>query len=159
MWASRFDRGEGDIFDIQDEIAAAIVENLKVRLVDAGAAPAVKRVTDNIEAYNLYLKGRYYWERRNQQFIKLAQEYFERAIAADPDYALAHAGVADCHTVSAIFGFRPGREALPLARAAAQRAVKPDPMLAEAHHAMGPFTSFWTGTGPQRKRRCDGRWS
>ena len=58
MWASRFDRSAGDIFDIQHEIAAAIVENLKVRLSGAGM-PAVKRVTDNIEAYNLYLKGRY----------------------------------------------------------------------------------------------------
>ena len=136
MWASRFDRGTGDIFDIQDEIAAAIVENLRVRLSSAGP-PAVKRVTDNIEAYNLYLKGRYYWERRNEQFLKVAQDYFERAIAADPEYALAHAGVADCHTASAILGFCSGADVFGLAKASAERALSLDPNLAEAHHAMG----------------------
>jgi TolB-like protein len=146
MWASRFDRGAGDIFDIQDEIAAAIVENLKVRL---SSTPAVKRVTDNIEAYNLYLKGRYYWERRNQQFLKVAQDYFERAIAADPEYALAHAGVADCHTVSALLGYCSGADVLGLATASAERALALDPNLAEAHHAMGALRLWiewdWAG--------------
>ena len=102
-----------------------------------GGAPNVKRFTDNPEAYNLYVRGRYYWERRNQQFLRVALDYFERAIAADPDYALAHAGVADCHTVAAIFGYAPGVDARPLAAAAAERAVQLDPELAEAHHALG----------------------
>jgi serine/threonine protein kinase/Tfp pilus assembly protein PilF len=137
LWTSRYDRGEGDIFDLQDEMTAAIVENLRVQLGTSGAAPNVKRFTDNFDAYRLYLKGRYYWERRNQQFLRIALDYFERAIAADPDYALAHAGVADCYTVSAIFGFMPGVEARPLAAAAAERAVQLDPQLAEAHHARG----------------------
>jgi eukaryotic-like serine/threonine-protein kinase len=158
MWATRFDRGAGDIFDIQDEIAAAIVENLKVRLAGTGA-PAVKRVTDNIEAYNLYLKGRYYWERRNQQFLKVAQDYFERAIAADPDYALAHAGIADCHTISALFGYCCGADVAPLARASAARALELDPLLAEAHHAMGALHLWndwdWTAADASLRRAAE----
>src|SRR5262249_51887168 len=137
LWTSRYDRSEGDIFDLQDEMTAAIVESLRVRLGSAGAAaPNVKRYTDNLDAYNLYLKGRYYWERRNQQFVRVALDYFQRAIAADPDYALAHAGVADCHTVSSIFGYVPGVDARPLATAAAERAVQLDPEAAESHQAL-----------------------
>jgi eukaryotic-like serine/threonine-protein kinase len=158
MWATRFDRGAGDIFDIQDEIAAAIVENLKVRLAGTGA-PAVKRVTDNIEAYNLYLKGRYYWERRNQQFLKIAQDYFERAIAADPEYALAHAGIADCHTISALFGYCCGADVAALARASAARALELDPLLAEAHHAMGALHLWndwdWTAADASLRRAAE----
>jgi eukaryotic-like serine/threonine-protein kinase len=158
MWASRFDRGAGDIFDIQDEISAAIVEKLKVRLSGAGM-PAVKRVTDNIEAYNLYLKGRYYWERRNEQFLKVAQDYFERAIAADPEYALAHAGVADCQTALAILGFCSGADVLSLAKASAERALALDPNLAEAHHALGALRLWiewdWTGGDAALRRALE----
>src|SRR4030095_4426181 len=165
MWATRFDRGAGDIFDIQDEIAAAIVDNLKVRLAGSGA-PAVKRVTDNIEAYNLYLKGRYYWERRNQQFLKVARDYFERAIAADPEYALAHAGIADCHTISALFGYCCGADVAALARAAGARARgsparawELDPLLAEAHHAMGALHLWndwdWTAADASLRRAAE----
>jgi tetratricopeptide (TPR) repeat protein len=158
MWATRFDRGAGDIFDIQDEIAAAIVDNLKVRLAGSGA-PAVKRVTDNIEAYNLYLKGRYYWERRNQQFLKVARDYFERAIAADTEYALAHAGIADCHTIAAVFGYCSGAEVVPLATASAERALELDPLLAEAHYAVGAIRLWtewnWNGADASLRRAAE----
>src|SRR5262249_13429981 len=137
LWTSRYDRSEGDIFDLQDEMTAAIVESLRVRLAGAAGAPNVKRFTGNPDAYNLYLKGRYYWERRNQQFLRVALDYFERAIAADPDYALAHAGIADCHTIGAIFGYVPGVEARPLAAAAAERASRLAPDTAEVHQACG----------------------
>jgi serine/threonine-protein kinase len=142
IWATRYDRNEGDIFDIQDDIAAAIVDNLKVQLAASGPAPSVKRYTDNLEAYNLYLKGRYYWERRNDHFLTLALQHFERAIAADPDYALAHAGVADCHTLAGLFGFRRGTDEHALAEAAARRALELDPTLAEAHLAMASL-HYW----------------
>jgi TolB-like protein len=142
LWTARYDRNEGDVFEIQDEIAAAVVENLKVRLAGR-PAPSVKRATDNPAAYNLYLKGRYFWERRNQHFLKLALEHFERAIAEDPEYALAYCGIADCHTVTGILGFRDGREAYPLAKMAADRAIALDPLLAEAHHSVGSVRAWF----------------
>jgi serine/threonine-protein kinase len=158
IWTARYDRNEGDVFEIQDEIAIAVVENLKVRLV-GNRTPAVKRPTDNLAAYNLYLKGRYFWERRNQHFFKLALEHFERAIAEDPDYALAHSGVADCHSVTGILGFRDGREVYPLAKAAAERAVALDPTLAEAHHSMGTVRAWlewdWSGAEASFARAVD----
>src|SRR5262249_424380 len=94
LWTSRYDRNEGDLFDLQAEMAGGIVESLRVRLAGGTPTPNVKRFTDNLDAYNLYVKGRYYWERRNQQFLQVALEHFQRAITADPDYALAHAGIA-----------------------------------------------------------------
>ena len=134
-WSERYDRGEGDIFDIQDEIAAAIVKNLKGKLV--AAAPAVRRATDNLEAYKLYLKGRYYWERRNRASLQSAMTHFEQAVAADPDYALANSGLADCHMLAAVYSVKPYAEPYATALRLAQRALELDPAMAEAHLSVG----------------------
>jgi serine/threonine protein kinase/tetratricopeptide (TPR) repeat protein len=139
-WSERYDRGEGDVFDIQDEIASAIVKNLKGRLI--AQAPAVRRATDNLEAYKLYLKGRYYWERRNRTSLQTAMTYFEQAIAADPEYALAHAGLADCYLVMAVYSVKPYSEAHPKALALAERALELDPELPEAHLSLGAIKTL-----------------
>jgi serine/threonine protein kinase/Tfp pilus assembly protein PilF len=146
-WSERYDRSQGDVFDIQDEIAAAIVKNLKGRLIVS--APAVRRATDNLEAYKLYLKGRYYWERRNRASLRSAITYFEQAIAADPDYALAHAGLADCYVIMGIYSIKPYREAYPQALGLARRALELDPQLPEAHLSIGAIRLLlewdWSG--------------
>ncbi len=146
-WSERYDRGEGDVFDIQDEIAAAIVKNLKGRLISG--APAVRRATDNPEAYKLYLKGRYFWERRNRSSASNAVTYFEQAIALDPDYALAHTGLADCYVLMAVYSIKPYKEVQPLARAMVERALELDPDLPEAYLSLGAVQSLldydWAG--------------
>jgi len=134
-WSGRYDRSEGDVFDIQDEIAAAIVENLKGKLVTS--APAVRRPTGNLEAYKLYLKGRYYWERRNRASLQNAMTHFEQAIAADPEFALALCGLADCYMVMGVYCVKPWEELHPTALRLARRGIELAPDLAEAHFSLG----------------------
>ena len=156
-WSERYDRSEGDVFDIQDEIAAAIVKNLKGRLI--AAAPAVRRATDNLEAYKLYLKGRYYWERRNRASIRSAMTHFEQAIAADPDYALAHAGLADCYMIMSVYSIKTYGEAYPQALRLAQRALDLDPQLPEAHLSLGAIQLLiewdWAGAEASLTKALD----
>lgn len=102
----------------------------------------MRQGTTNLEAYNLYLKGRYYWGRRNHVYLRMALQYFEQAVAADPEYALAHVGLSDAYTVMAIDGARNPKELYPLARAATERAQQLDPDLAEVHHSLGAI-HYW----------------
>ena len=134
-WSERYERNEGDVFDIQDEIAAAIVKNLKGKLVDSAAA--VQRATGNLEAYKMYIKGRYYWERRNRASLQSAMTHFEQAIAADPEYALPHSGLADCYTVMGVYTVKPNKEIYPKALMLAKRALELDPDLPEGHLSLG----------------------
>jgi len=134
-WSERYDRSGGDVFDIQDEIAQAIVKNLKGKLVFA--PPGVRRATVNLEAYEMYLKGRYYWERRNRASLQSAIMHFQQAIAADPEYALPHSGLADCFTIMAVYSIRSYEETYPYALMLARRALALDPDLPEAHLSMG----------------------
>lgn len=134
-WSERYDRNEGDVFDIQDEIAGAIVRNLKIRLVDS--APGVRRSTQNLEAYKMYLKGRYFWERRNRASLQSAMTYFQQAISADPEYALPHSGLADCFMILNIYSVKPHKETYPQALRLAKRALELDPDLPEGHLSIG----------------------
>jgi serine/threonine-protein kinase len=137
LWSERYDRRLDDVFAVQDEIARAIVERLKVKLVGPKEAPLVRRGSTNLEAYQLYLKGRYYFARRYKGRLEQAVDCFSRAIALDPDFAPAQAGLADGLSVAGFYGFRMPRVVLPKARAAAERAVALDETLAEAHSALG----------------------
>jgi serine/threonine-protein kinase len=138
LWSERYDRELTDVFDIQDEIARTIIEKLRPRLIGDVTIPSLKRYTDDPEAYSLYLKGRYYWERRPVGTTR-AVECFEQAIARDPRYALAYAGLADAYNTLASWeggvlappvGFRKGL-------GYAERAIQLDPDLAEGHAALG----------------------
>ena len=134
MWSERFDRTVEDVFAVQDEIALAIVDQLKVKLgMRATEAPLIARYTDNHEAYHLYLRGRYHWAKRYQGGMVKALECFTQAIALDPDYALAHAGLADAYAILAFYTLAPPKATLEKARASAHRALAIDPKLAEAH--------------------------
>ncbi|MFC1528694.1 tetratricopeptide repeat protein [Candidatus Latescibacterota bacterium] len=142
LWSENYDRELESIFKIQDEIAVAVVEELKVELLGEEKAAIEKRYTDNIEAYNLYLQGRYHWNKRNGEGLKKGLYYFQQAVEKDPNYALAYSGIADSYSFLYIFGFMPLKEVYPKAKIAAQKAVEIDDMLAEAHASMCVIHSF-----------------
>ena len=121
LWSERYDREAADVFDVEDEIASAVVDTLKVTLLKAPGTPLAPRRTTNFDAYELYLRGRHAWNNVGAS-IERALELFEAALEIDPEFALAHAGVADVFILSGIFQSLPPTEAFPLARVAAERA-------------------------------------
>ena len=135
IWAERYDRELQDVFAIQEEIAGAIVKQLRVKLgLDQ---PLVKPTTKNLEAYNLYLKGRYFWNRRGPAEIQKAVESFQQALQKDGEFAAALAGLADCYVVQGVQGTRNPKEVFPLARVAAEKALAIDPQMAEGFASLG----------------------
>jgi serine/threonine-protein kinase len=134
LWSERYDREMADVFAIQDEIVEAIVKALAPALAGEGRA-AARRPTDNLEAYELYLKGRHYWHQRSPGNLQAAVQCFERVIALDPEYALAHAGLADCYAIYRVYGWHPFERCRPPAVAAVARAMALDPTLAEVHYS------------------------
>jgi TolB-like protein/Tfp pilus assembly protein PilF/predicted Ser/Thr protein kinase len=133
MWSERFDREERDVFDIQDEISLAIVEHLKVALLRGEKAALGKRSTADTEAYNLYLKGLYFLARPNPESIWKALGFFHEALDRDPNFARAHAGVANVYGYLGTMNLAPQTEVFPKANAALKNALGLDPDLAEAH--------------------------
>jgi len=142
LWSEKYDRNMEDIFAIQDEISLAIVDKLKIELLGDEAALLVKRGTEDLEAYDLYIKGRFFWEQRGEGLGK-AIEYFGRALARDPNYAQAYAGLADSYNLLAFYGFMPSRDAFPVARENALKALEIDSTIAEAHTSLGWIHQFY----------------
>jgi len=149
LWSEKYDRELEDIFAIQDEISMAIVEKLRGRLLKEEKSKLVKRRTEDEEAYNLYLKGRYYWNRRHEGGIQKAIELFQQAAAKDPLCAPGYVGIADCYNVSAILGFMDPRIAYANSKEAVAKALDIDDDLAEAHASLGWIKTFhdwdWSG--------------
>lgn len=137
LWSERFDRQLDDVFAIQDEISLAIVDRLKVKLLDGEQARVVRRHTADPEAHNLYLKGRYLFGRRTEGDLTRAMAAYEQAKAADPDYALPYVGVADALLVLAQWHLLRPLDALPKAKRELERALALDTDLAEAHASLG----------------------
>jgi TolB-like protein/Tfp pilus assembly protein PilF/DNA-binding XRE family transcriptional regulator len=157
FWSQRFDRQMTGVFDIQDEITLAIVEQMKVELLAKERAAVLPKRREGLESYNLYLKGRFYWAQRPQGIAK-AIEYFERAIEKEPDSARAHAGLADCYATLGSWenGTLPPIEAMAKAHAAASKALELDNRLAEAQTTLAYRTTHhdwdWTTAAKQFKR-------
>jgi serine/threonine-protein kinase len=133
LWSEQYSRELNDIFAIQDEISLAIVDKLKLELLAEEKSELMKRYTENVEAYNLYLKGLYFWNRRTEEDIKKGIDFFHQAIENDPNFALAHAGLANSYVVLSAMGHILAEEAAPKARAAALKALEIDSTLGEAH--------------------------
>lgn len=131
LWSETYDRALLDVFDLEEELAEKIVESLQLRLL--GGRELVSRATENLSAYTVYLKGRYLWNRRTERSIRDAIDCFEQAIERDPDFALAHVGLADAYCVLPDYSAYPPQDAFRQARDAARRAREIDPFLAEAH--------------------------
>ena len=137
LWSEKFDRQMDDIFVIQDEIALAITENLKVILLDEEKAAISSVFTENQRAYELYLRGKYEWGKRNKHGFLKSIDYFNEAIAEDPQYSLAYAGAADSYSLLCAYHILSPDASIPAAKKAADRAMRLHPMLAEAHEAVG----------------------
>ncbi len=170
LWSERYDREMTDVFEIQDEISQAIVAKLKVRLgsqsgsgafagvfagVDAAhpVKPLVKRYTGNLDAYNLYLKGRFELYKMTREGLDASKQMFEEAIKLDPNYALAHDGLAYSWYLEGFLGFVAPKEAMPTAKAAVRRAIELDETVAEAHATLGVILALLRlGLGWRRAR-------
>jgi TolB-like protein/Tfp pilus assembly protein PilF len=137
LWADTFDRKLTDVFVVESEIAKAVADTLQTKLSGAEQSAIAARPTENSEAHELYLKGRYFFGKRTVDDFKRAIDYFNQAIAKDPNYALAYAGIADSYTLLPQYWSEPAAEAFPKARAAADKALALDNNLAEAHVSRG----------------------
>jgi eukaryotic-like serine/threonine-protein kinase len=139
LWSETYERDLKDVFAVQDEIARTIATELKLKLLAGSEAALVRPVTSNLEAYTCYLQGRYFTQTRTPKGLKRGVTYFEQAIALDPSYARAYAGLAECWTLLGFveFGDLPARDTLPKARAAAAKTLELDPTLGEAHIIRG----------------------
>ena len=152
LWSESFDREAEDVFAIQDEIACAIGGALRLRLLEPRGDLRGKPPTDDIEAYGLYLKGRHYWNRRTEQDLRLGMEYFEKALRRDPDFALAHAGLADSWALLGFYSAAPPGEVFPKAKRSAHEALARQPGLAEAYPALAYAAMYYDWDWPESER-------
>ena len=136
LWAETYDRKLTDVFAVESEIAKAIAERLKANLTGTAEHVLASRPTENPEAHQLYMKGRYFWNKRTTENLKKAIDYFEQAIGKDPAYALAYSGLADVHEVLPYYAATPPKDDAQKALAAARKAVELDESLAEAHTSL-----------------------
>ncbi|HVF40431.1 MAG TPA: protein kinase [Gemmatimonadaceae bacterium] len=139
LWSERYDREMKDVFEIQDEISAAIVNTVKGKLM-TGELPVARQHNPDFEAYRLYLQGRYYW---NQRDLGKAIHFFEQAIAKDPEYAIAHCGLADTYCALGLYGLVPTELAYARAKASVDQAMEVDDTSAEVHYSRGLIQFFF----------------
>jgi TolB-like protein len=137
IWSGKYDRDLDDVFALQDEIALTIVDKLKLKLLNKEKAPLIKHHTDNKEAHNAYLKGLYFWNRRDDIGFDKALSNFEEAIHIDHEYALPYVGIANTYNLTAHFCLFPPEETFAKARQATTRALEIDELIGEAHTSMG----------------------
>lgn len=154
LWAQRFDRNIEDIFAVQDEIAMAVVEKLKVKLLEGEEEKLTKRHTQNKEAYQLYLKGRYHWNRRSPKDMILAVDNFQRAIDKDQSYALPYAGIADVFNTLAEFGFISPQESYLKSKSLLQKALEIDDSLSEIYSSLALITYCYEWDLPTAERHA-----
>ena len=149
LWAEQYDEDFTNIFALQDSISTQAARSLTVQLAADGVASTRKHYTDNVAAYEAYLQGRYFWNKRNGAGFRKAIEHFQQALAIDPNYALAHAGLADCYIRLNEYGGPMVQDAVPKGRAAVTKALTIDDTLAEAHATLGfiKFRHDWDFAG------------
>ena len=153
LWAETFDEKFADIFTLQDAISERVAGLLEVQLSTRERERITRRYTENREAYDLYQKGRYFWNKRTEHGVKKSIGFFEEAIKQDPNYALAYAGLADSYLVQ--FTFRPPKEVYPKAKQAALKALEIDDALAEPHAALGFATMLFDWDWKQSEREFE----
>ena len=143
LWADTYDRKLTDIFAVESEIAKTIAETLQARLTGSEKSLITKTPTVNPEAYELYLKGRFFWNKRTGADLLKSIDYFKQAVEKDQKYALAYAGLADAYVLLPPYGAASPSESFPQAEAAARKALELDDTLAEAHTSLGQVLLFY----------------
>ena len=143
VWAEQYDRQIDDVFAIQDEISRTILKKFKIAGLGGRSAFSIKHSTMNVEAYQLYLKGRSFWHRRWQGFLQKSMDCFQKAIQVDPGFALAYSGLADAYAILGVWALSPPKEVFPRASDLIRKALEIDPGLAEAHASQGFVNMFY----------------
>jgi TolB-like protein/Tfp pilus assembly protein PilF len=147
LWSQTYERELKDVFSVQDEIAKAIVNTLQLKL-----STVKPKSAENVEAYDLYLQGRYHWDAWRLESAQRALQFFELATRKDPKFAAAYAGISDSYCWLAFFGNSPANEVMPKARAAAEKAIALDDSLAEAHTSLGYVKALYDYDWPGAER-------
>ncbi len=142
LWSETYDRNISDIFSIQSEVAQNVARELKATLTSEEKGKIEKNQTNNPEAYNLYLQGRFCWNKRTKEGLIKSVEYFEKAIATDQNYALAYAGLADAYFIQAYWGWIPWDDGTAKSKVSVLRALEIDKNLAEAHSVLGALLNY-----------------
>jgi tetratricopeptide (TPR) repeat protein len=158
IWSDTYNRKLEKIFEIQSAIAEQIASALMEELSPEEKNQLRKKPTENLEAYNLYLQGRFFWNKRTEEGLNNAIEYFEQAIEKDSQYAHAYAGLADCYLLMPWYGSSPVKEVFPKAKKAALKALEIDDMLAEAHTSLAFLIAYegdWKGTEKEYRRAIE----
>jgi eukaryotic-like serine/threonine-protein kinase len=159
LWGQQYNRKLADILAIQQDISKRVSEELRLKLTGEEKKRVVKTYTKNTEAYQLYLKGRYYWNKRSGETLEKAVEYFQLATRLDESYAPAYAGLADCYTLFSRYDLVSPKESFPLAKKAAIEALRIDPSLAEAHtslaYTISRYEWDWAGAEKEFKRALE----
>ena len=155
VWGAQYNRNGSDLMAVQQEIAREISRNLRLKLSSAEQSRVGNLHTSSAEAYELYLKGRFYWNKRTGEALKKSVDYFNQAIEKDPSYALAYVGLADAYIVIPFFSVGSPQDSYPKAKAAARRALEIDDTLAEAHTAMAAVLMDYDWNLPESNREFE----
>ncbi len=159
LWGKQYNRKFSDIISMQDEISRDIAEHLRFKLTGEEKRILTKDYTKDAQAYQLYLKGRYYWNKYTLDGFKKSIQYYQQAIEKDPTYALAYAGLAQTYGVLSGDGMELAKEVMPKSKAAAMKALEIDETLAEAHNSLGIYKMYyewdWPGAEREYKRALE----
>lgn len=159
LWGAEYNNNPSDILAVQEEISRKISENLRLQLTGADEKKLTKRYTDSSEAYEQYLRGRYFWNKRDEEGLRNGIRYFKQAEEKDPNYALAFSGLADSYALLGDIGVVPPREEMLKAKKAAERAVEIDPTLAEGYTSRAfvklAYDWDWLGAEADFKRAIE----
>lgn len=158
IWGERYNRKISDLLTVEKEIAEQISESLQLALNSEEKRRLTRQNTENADAYQLYLRGRYHWNKRTPESMNRGIDYFKQALEKDPQYALAYAGLADCYALLGEYGKLPIKESAPLAKSAAEKAVALDNSLAEAHTSLAAVYEYewnWAEAEKQYKLAID----
>jgi eukaryotic-like serine/threonine-protein kinase len=155
IWSESYNRRQADLVTLQSEIARNVSNKLKTKLSGADEQKVTKTYTANPEAYQLYLKGRFQWNRRTAESLKQAAEFYKQAIEKDPNYAVAYSGLAETYVLFSAYSVASPKDSMPQAKATALRALEIDEQLAEAHAALGLYLNYfeWDRVGAERELR------
>ena len=155
IWGEQYNRKMTDLVSLQSEIARDVTSKLKTKLSGADQQKLAKTYTTDSEAYQLYLKGKFFWNKRTGAALKQAVEFYDQSIEKDPTYALAYSGLAETYVLFSSYDVAPAADSMPAAKAAALRALEIDEQLAEAHTALGFYLSNyeWDRAGSEKEYR------